>query len=320
MKRQAAVRLPRGSPPENLLDFLARRFTYHPRADWRQRLAQGRVRVNGRPGTEADVLAAGDQVEYLLDDLPEPPVDVRVRSVFEDDDLLVVDKPGNLPCHPAGAYFNHTLWALLKAPPWQLPAPWLVNRLDRETSGLVVVAKRPEAAKACRTEFAERRVAKAYLVLVEGFFPDRLEAFGVLKDDPAGLVRKRRVFVPGGSPPGMGPDWAETSFQGVSRGGGISLVEARPSTGRLHQIRATLNAAGFPVVGDKVYGIDPALFLRFRQGGLTDEDRRALRLDRQALHAARLRLRHPRSGLWLDVQAPLPEDMAALARACGLYP
>jgi 23S rRNA pseudouridine955/2504/2580 synthase/23S rRNA pseudouridine1911/1915/1917 synthase len=318
MKRHASFILPQASPPENLLDFLVRRFTYHARPDWQAHLEQGRVLVNQRQATGSDRVTAGDRVDYLMEDRSEPVVDVRVRSVFEDEDILVLDKPGNLPCHPAGAYFNHTLWAILKDAPFLLTSPLLVNRLDRETSGLVVVAKSPDMAKASRSEFAERRVEKVYLALVEGSFPDQREAGGIMKDIPAGLVRKQRVFEEGGDSQSGGSDWAQTTFKCLARGAGISLVEARPLTGRLHQIRATLQAIGFPVVGDKLYGRDPALFLRFRQDELTSADRSALRLDRQALHAARLLMRHPRSGNWLNLDAPMPDDMAALARECGL--
>jgi 23S rRNA pseudouridine1911/1915/1917 synthase len=312
MKRKAVFIIPTGAVPENLLDFLARRFTYHTPGEWQDRLDQGRVSVNQRPGIASDRLEAGDQVEYVPEDRPEPAVDFGMRLVFEDSDLLVIDKPGNLPCHPAGVYFNHTVWALLKADPYRIGNPAFVNRLDRETSGLVVVAKNPESAKAWRAEFAGRRVEKVYRVLVEGLFPEQVTACGVMKGDPGGPVRKRRLFAPGGSAPEAGPDWAETDFRCLSRQRGMSLVEARPLTGRLHQIRATLHALGFPVVGDKLYGIDPALFLRFRDQTLTEADRIGLRLDRQALHAFRLRLRHPRTREDREWEAPMPADILGL--------
>jgi 23S rRNA pseudouridine955/2504/2580 synthase/23S rRNA pseudouridine1911/1915/1917 synthase len=135
-----------------------------------------------------------------------------------------------------------------------------------------------------------------------------------MKADPASPVGKRRLFVEGVPVEEAGSDWAETRFRRLAEGNGISLVEAVPATGRLHQIRATLHACGYPVIGDKLYGVDPDLFLRFRSGALTGADRTALRLNRQALHAARLRMRHPRTRQWLDVEAPMPGDMAALAR------
>lgn len=310
MKRKASFRLPPGTLPENLLDFLVRRFTYHTRATWQARLAEGRVRVNDRAGLESDFLGPGDVVEYVMHDLPEPPVETAFGVVYEDDELLVADKPGNLPCHPGGAYFNNTLWALLKSR--GLAELFLVNRLDRETSGLVVVAKNAEAARACRSEFAGRSVEKRYGVLVENLFPESWEARGAMREDSAGPVRKRRLFVEGVPLEEAGAEWAETRFRRLAAGGGLSYVEAAPSTGRLHQIRATLWAGGFPVVGDKLYGRDPELFLRFFEGALTEADRAVLRLERQALHAAGLRMRHPRTREWLEWEAPLPADMKDL--------
>jgi 23S rRNA pseudouridine955/2504/2580 synthase/23S rRNA pseudouridine1911/1915/1917 synthase len=304
MKRRNQFKIPPGAAPEALLDFLSRRFTYLSRETWDETIRRGRVSVNGQAADSARVLAAGDVVESELEGREEPPVDERFGVVFEDDDLLVADKPGNLPCHPSGSYFNHTLWALLKARR-RIESPVMVNRLDRETSGLVVVAKNVRAAKLCQAEFAGRRVDKVYLALVEGLFPDERRASGAMRESDSGVIRKRRVFVEGVPPAESGGDWADTRFRRLWEGGGVSLVEVLPSTGRLHQIRATLLACGFPVVGDKV------------RGALTEADRARLRMDRQALHAARLRLRHPRTQKWLDLEAPLPADIKAVLRTCG---
>jgi 23S rRNA pseudouridine1911/1915/1917 synthase len=317
MKRQNQFRIPPGSPGESLLDFLARRFTYLSRLAWAELIQRQRVKVNEKPAEAGQMLAEGDLVETELDTRDEPPVDERIGIVHEDDDLLVVNKSGNLPCHPGGAYFNHTLWALLKKQK-RIAEPMLVNRLDRETSGLVVVAKNPKAGKICNTDIANRLVEKRYLVLVEGLFPDEKRACGALREEEGGTVRKRRLFVENVMPAEAGGNWAETRFRRLAAGGGISLVEALPATGRLHQIRATLHACGFPVVGDKLYGVEPELFLRFCRGALSAEDRARLRMDRQALHAAQLRLRHPRTRVMLNLEAPLPDDMRALMRSCGL--
>jgi len=317
MKREASFRMPPGSPPETLLDFLSRRFTYHARDVWQVRLAEGRVRVNGHPALADQRLNPGDGVDYDLHDLPEPPVDDAVGVIYEDRALLALDKPGNLPCHPGGAYFNHTLWAILKER-FGLREPALVNRLDRETSGLILVAKTPQAARSCRAQFASRQVDKRYRVLVEGLFPADWTARGLMQDEVGGPVRKRRRFVPDAAPTDASGEWAATRFRRLAAGGGISLVEAVPETGRLHQIRATLLALGFPVVGDKLYGTDPTRFLRFCRGGLTDDDRTALRMERQALHAASLRLRYPATERWVEWEAPLPADMRVEMQRIGL--
>jgi 23S rRNA pseudouridine955/2504/2580 synthase/23S rRNA pseudouridine1911/1915/1917 synthase len=300
-------------------EFLAARFPYRTRAAWDAEIVAGRVRVNGCAVVPGRTLVFRDCIETLVPEGPEPPVCQTVGVILDDPDFLVIDKPANLPVQPGGRYFRHTLWAWLKDS-FGLAAPILINRLDRETSGLMLVARHERAARALRAQFAARTVEKRYLALVEGRFPDAAEAAGCLVEDPASPVRKKRLFRLC-EPASMadeamraGSAWAETRFRRLSEHGPLSLVEARPLTGRLHQIRATLQALGFPVVGDKLYGFDPAAFLRFCADELTDDDRRRLRLSRQALHAAGLRFRHPRTRDWLDYAAPLPADLAELIR------
>ena len=307
--------MPAGQPEVVLLDFLSSRFTYHTREQWQERIAEQRVLVNDVPATVHRVLAGGDAVEFIAHDIVEPPVSFDVRIVFEDYDVMVVDKPANLPCHPAGRYFNHTLWAFLKTRHC-LESPILVNRLDRETSGLVLLAKHTKAEAKCRTQFAQRRVVKRYIVLVEGGFPESLQARGWMMPDPASGVHKRRRFKP--EPHRQGAEsepfseWAETDFRLLSRVNGVSEVEAILHTGRLHQIRATLSSLGYPVVGDKLYGPDPMMFVRFCTDALSDEDRRRLRMGRQALHAMDLEFQHPATEAVMHFESPLPADMAAV--------
>jgi len=302
-----------------LVVFLAERFTYHDEAAWRALVAEQRVRVNGRIVPADAVLATGDEIRYEAEAIPEPPVDTVFGVVSDDPLLLVVNKPGNLPCHPGGRYFNHTLWALLKER-CGLREPVFVNRIDRETSGLVVVAKTPGAAHNLSAQFSSHRVVKRYTVFVEGHFPVRADACGWLCADTGSAVRKKRRFVPaaaGSAAPEDGAEWAETLFERERICDGFSVVTATPRTGRLHQLRATLLALGFPVVGDKLYGVDETLFLRFCAGSLSAEDARVLRLPRQALHAGYLCFRHPRFGSLTELSAPLPTDMVRLLEQSG---
>ena len=314
--RRAAIRIAPADHGVLVLAFLVRRFTYHAESEWTGLLARGRLLVNGVPVLAADhALQAGDRLEYLPEDHAEPPVDNGWRILLDESGFLAIDKPGNLPCHPGGRYFRHTLWHQLRE---RLGAAHLslVNRLDRETSGLVLAALNPETASKLQCQFARRTVRKSYLAVVEGVFPATLpDARGWMLADAACEVRKKRRFQPaepGGAPPAPDAEWAETGFRSVRTAAGLSLIEATPHTGRLHQIRATLQALGFPVVGDKLYGLDPLLFLRFRDGMLSDADRQRLRLPRQALHAWKLSLRHPATGLPLELEAPPPPDLLAL--------
>ena len=355
-------------PPERaggaLLDFLSVRFTYHSAVEWQERMTSGRVTVNGQRATPEQILTTGDELAYDASGIPEPPMDDRIRLVHCDDDLVVVDKSGNLTCHPGGRYFNHTLWGLLQTR-HGIAKPTFINRIDRETSGLVVIARTSAATKNLRAQFADRRVEKRYEALVEGAFPDRVACAGWVVADFSGEVLKQRRFISvrtegrahtsssvdaaGGrvfprpavaatdgsgrrdactttlfhdasdspAPPTPDAQWAVTAFRREAVHGPISHVTAWPHTGRLHQIRVTLQSLGFPLVGDKLYGKDPGCFLRFCRDELTSEDRARLRLPRQALHAAGLRFHHPRTGQEMAFDLPLPDDMQAVIHACA---
>jgi RluA family pseudouridine synthase len=269
-------------------------------------LAAGRFLLNDREAAGSDLLAAGDLLVYRMVPMPEPPVDWRYEVLYEDGDLLVVDKPAPLPCHPGGRFFNHTLWARLREK-HGLARPAFINRLDRETSGIVLLAKNTQAACHCQAQFARQRVDKHYLVLVEGEFPSgTMKAEGWVAPDPASAIRKKvRFSLAAGAVP-AGAKACSTSFRLLAGGAGMSLLAAWPHTGRCHQIRATLCSLGYPVVGDKLYGVDEQLFLRLQEGRLNAADHARLRLERQALHAAYLRLIHPGTGRELSVTAPLP--------------
>lgn len=317
MKRRIQFIYAPGQGGAELLDYLAGRFTYHSREEWATHIREERVRVNDGAAGGDRLLVAGDRVEYIAVDRPEPPVNFEVRVVFEDSDIMVVNKPANLPCHPAGRYFNHTLWAWLKRC-HGVESPALVNRLDRETSGLLLVARNARAEAGCRAQFLRRSVVKRYMALVEGDFPEAVSARGWMMPDPGSGVHKRRRFelddaMPDGVPPVRpGLEWAETDFRRRQGAQGVTVVEAVLHTGRLHQIRATLHALGFPVVGDKMYGPDPRIFVRFCTDAMTEEDWRRLRLPRQALHSMELEFTHPATRQPLHFQAPMPEDMRGL--------
>ncbi|MFH1019603.1 MAG: RluA family pseudouridine synthase [Pseudomonadota bacterium] len=316
MQRKNSVLIQPHQAGRQLLDFVSRRFTYRSREEWLAELAADRFLLNNAAAQGDAILAPGDRLVYLMPALAEPQVDTNYTMLHEDADLLVIDKPAPLPCHPGGRFFAHTLWALLKEN-HTLAEPRLVNRLDRETSGLVLVAKNKAAARLCQEQFARRQVEKVYLVVVEGDFPDTpipVEADGWLGPDPDSAIRKKMRFyaAPTDAPPGAVE--SGTSFRRISGAGdtSLSLLEARPHTGRCHQIRATLLHLGFPVAGDKLYGVDEQLFLRFQEDRLSGTDHARLRIPRQALHAAGLRFTHPASGRTLEFSAPLPTAFQSL--------
>jgi 23S rRNA pseudouridine1911/1915/1917 synthase len=245
---------------------------------------------------------------------PEPDAPLDFGVVHDDGALLVVDKPAGLPVHPTARYSAHTFTsaAKLRFPDRKVdPA----HRLDRETSGLLACGSAPEWTKKLKRAFAEGGVAKTYLAVATGRPAEtRFVVDAPLAITGASAVRVRMHVAEGGLP-------SVTEFEVLERrltadGAPVTLLACRPRTGRQHQIRAHLHHAGLPLVGDKIYGPDENIFDRFTRHALTDEDRAALRLPRQALHAWRLELPHPRTGTRVALEAPLPADLAAFWEGC----
>ena len=152
-----------GSAGRRLDQWLAARFTYRDLDGWHAEIDDGNILVNDEAGAAARVLAAGDRVEYQPPARPEPPVATDYTVVHEDDGLLVINKPPDLPCHPGGRYFRHTLWALLRE---AYDDVRLINRIDRETSGLVLVGRNRRTAGKIGKQFERRQVEKEYLCVV----------------------------------------------------------------------------------------------------------------------------------------------------------
>jgi RluA family pseudouridine synthase len=241
----------------------------------------------------------------------EPEVDFNFQIEYEDDNFLLVNKPGNLPCHPAGPFFENTLWRKLSETHEKVS---IVNRLDRETSGLTIAAKSPEAASKFSALFSEGKIEKKYIAIVFGSFPEELEAKGFLTGDISSEVRKKRKFVYERESPGA--ETALTFFRLLGKNDKFSVVEAAPKTGRLHQIRATLCSLGFPLAGDKLYGPDDTAFIRFAEGRFSEEDKALLALPRQALHAYYLSFIHPFTGKEMKFEISAPDDILPLYLDC----
>ncbi len=312
MKRHAAVTIAAHEAGTALIDYLTARFTYGDRMAWLQSIAEGRVLVDGEPAAPMQCLSRGAQLSYCPEGLPEPPVSTQFSILYQDRWLLAVDKPGNLPCHPAGRYFNHTLWAMLLREFGGSLA--FVHRIDRETSGIVLVARSRESARRFRQRFEAGQVFKRYVAVVEGIFPlSPMTADGFLAPDTSSAVRMKQRYFPAEKKPSSFPAFpCRTRLRAMAWANGLSQVEAIPDTGRRHQIRATFSALGFPLVGDKLYGLDETLFLRFITDQLTEVDCCRLRVSRQALHAAELVMAHPYTGRSLQLVSRLPGELHQL--------
>ncbi len=286
--------------------YLSNRFTYHSRRKWQDVIKAGKILLNGKRTRCSRVLQAGEKVDFIPD-VDEPSVEMKYSIVYEDEYFMAINKEGNLPCHPAGPFFKNTLWYDLSRTYEKIG---IVNRLDRETSGLLLVGKIPEATKAlCDLFIGSHDISKRYYALVFGAFDKEITAEGFLVSDTASEVRKKRRFVMKNDYSGDDGESAYTLLRPIKTGGEISLVEALPQTGRLHQIRATLYSLGYPMIGDKLYGPDDTAYIRFARGEMTESDYTMLRMRRQALHAHALEFTHPFTGQPMKLSAPIPDDM-----------
>ena len=313
MKRRAAARIPAEGAGKTLLEYLSSRFNYHSSDEWQKHILAGELALDNvvcqQPGR---VLSVGMLLEYDPKELQEPAVNQDYRIIFEDEFLLVIDKPGNLPVHPAGPYFNHTLWALLNDAGYG--KIHFVNRLDRETSGLLIAAKDSRTAGEINKTLPE--MLKRYMVLVHGIFPEEaVIAEGFLLADTDSSIRKKQRFVPLSAVPEILPEKSaavKTLFRRLQGNEKYTLLAAELFTGRMHQIRATLRGLNFPVVGDKLYGLDEQFYRKLALDTLSAADRERLVLARQALHCSDLGFVHPASGKKLEFHAPLPEELKAV--------
>jgi len=277
------------------------------RAHAQRLIADGRALVDGRRARPSDRLRGGEVIRVELSAPPDPTLRgeaIPLQVAYEDDSMLIVDKPAGLVVHPSAGHPDGTLVHALigraeaRGEPLGAIAgvgrPGIVHRLDKDTSGLVVVAKTDAAQAALMRQFAGRTVEKEYLALVHGATPaprGRIEA--PVGRDPRD--RQRMAVVAGGRD-------AVTEYRSLGSASGYTLLSLRPRTGRTHQIRAHLSYLGLPLAGDLRYGGGPG------PGGLA----------RQFLHAARLGLDRPLDGRRLLAWSELPPDLAASLAACGI--
>lgn len=292
------------------------RFPVLGREDWQDRIRTGQVLLEGRTVRPSAKVKSGSQIVFRYERRPEPEVNRAIEVLWEDHESMVIHKPANLPVHPSGIYFENTLTTILRS---MFPdhTPLLVHRLDRETSGLLLLAKTKESASRLQKQFLSSTITKEYLVLVEGQFPESLDAAGFL--GPAGSEVKKRMKFARVEFPGSVSSHTGFSLVGqgqIDSGSCISLIRAILHTGRMHQIRATLCSLGFPVVGDRLYGVDETMYLRFVRGEESSTDRELLRMDRTALHSARLIFES--GGKTIQVDSNPPQDFVDVMRQFGL--
>jgi len=285
-------------------------------ADWSrsqiQRLIRcGLVRVNSQPARKAgETVEAGDVISVRLErqEVRAEPEILPLEIVYEDDDLLVVNKRAGMVVHVGAGVKSGTLVNALLHHIGRLSTaggelrPGIVHRLDRMTSGLMIVAKNNFTHQRLAAQFKERAIKKTYTALVHGRVASER---GEIRR-PVGRDPRRRVRMKAG---GIRPREAVTGFHVLRRFPHFTLLEVKPQTGRTHQIRVHLSAAGNPVVGDTLYGAPGAL----RIGG-----REVNTLPRNFLHASVIEFQHPRRGVTLRLKSPLPTELEDFLNALAL--
>ncbi len=263
-------------------------------------ILDGQVTVNGNPEKASYKLSAGDRVHVKIPP-PTPshltPENIPVPILYEDDDILVVDKPAGLTVHPAPGHTGHTLvnavLSHLATLSDDVQRPGIVHRLDKDTSGVMVIARNPVAHENLAAQFKQHTVKKVYLALVRGYLtPEE----GVIEAPIGRDSGDRKKMAISGESRGRK---ALTRYKVIRFLGNYTLLEVMPQTGRTHQIRVHLAAIGYPVVGDATYGIKSPI------------------LSRQFLHAHKLGFSLPSTGKYVEFTSPLPEDLEKALKAIG---
>ncbi len=271
---------------------LAGRPEFSSRSQVAGLIARGAVSVGGRPRAKSHILTKGELVEVAIREEPQPalePEDLPIPIPFEDEWLLIADKPAGMAVHPSAGHDSGTLVHALLGhglAGGETFRPGIVHRLDKDTSGLLVVAKTVEVHRRLVAMMRQRTIARRYVALVHG----GISVDSGTIDAPVGRDAVRRKSMTIG---GSGAREARTHFCVVERFADFTLVEVRLETGRTHQIRVHFLGIGHPVAGDPTYG-----------------RRDVLVIGRQFLHSARLQLTHPITGEELDLSSPLPVDLA----------
>jgi len=283
--------------------FLAKRLPEFSRSRLQQLIRGGFVLLNDSTSRPRQIVRGGDKIQLTeppLEKVETLPEQIPLEILFEDNDLVVVNKPAGLVVHPGAGHREHTLVNALLNHCSMLSGiggkerPGIVHRLDKETSGCLVVAKNDAAHRELSKQFADRTVQKIYLALVTG----RLRKPAGVIEEKIGRhpVHRQRM-----SATALRGRAAKTEYRVVRWSEQASLVECWLHTGRTHQIRVHLHHLGHPVLGDKVYA--PRLAKDFL---------------RQMLHAWKLGFRHPRTDEWKNFEAPLPDDFSRAIAASGL--
>jgi 23S rRNA pseudouridine1911/1915/1917 synthase len=302
--------------------FLAQRLAGYSRSKVQRILCEARVHRGEKPAKANTKVRTGETIQIAYLRRPEKPLDpgASIPILLEDHDLVIVNKPGDLLSHPTDRVAHHTVLGYLRHSRPDLPKLHLLHRLDRETTGVIALAKNPRAARRWSIDMEKHRVRKEYVAFVRGVIEPTEGVIDLPIGRQGGDIKVRQwVSVPRAVP-------AVTKYRVIHRFvpgtknqqvadlclAQICVVKVFPETGRLHQIRVHFAAIGHPVVGDPLYTGEGEIYRKLIAGKCTEEDRLSLGFHRVALHAVSLTFPHPTTKKEVRVVAPLPEDMTRL--------
>ncbi len=294
--------------------FLAHRFPEYSRVHLRRVITAGGVRIGEQGGKPSYRLLAGQRVRVVLPEIPREaprPEDIPIEVLYEDDWVAVVNKPPGMVVHPARGHWSGTLASAVQyrfagrlSTMGGPTRPGIVHRLDRDTSGAILVAKSDPAHGKLARQFADRTIDKEYFALVAG--NPRLDRDVIDEPIAPHPTSREKMAIRRDAPVSR---TAQTFYEVVERFDGFAAVRIVPKTGRTHQIRVHLGHIGCPVLCDRQYGGRSQI----TRGEIRRDPADAtVLLDRQALHARRIRFLHPQTNRPLEIEAPLPPDMATV--------
>jgi 23S rRNA pseudouridine1911/1915/1917 synthase len=275
---------------KTLIDYYTQRYTHSTAVEWRSRIAAAQILINGNPATAETVLRSGQALTYHRPPWDEPEVPLNFEILHADEDLLIIAKPSGLPVLPGGGFLQHTLLAQIQL---QYPDATPIHRLGRGTSGLMLMARSPLAKSHLSQQMRQRQIRKVYRALVGEGFPDRLTLTQAIGKIPHPILG----YIYGATPTGAA---AHSECQVLQRSA-HTLLEVTILTGRPHQIRIHLAAAGYPLIGDPLYD----------KGGIP----RPVNPGKKSpvpgdcgyhLHAHQLTFTHPRSHQPMHLSCPPP--------------
>lgn len=306
------IHIPRRLRGRRLDKFIQNRFPAISRTVIQRYIKQGKITVNELPSKASHEPAAGDNIKIIL---PPPrsteliPENIPLNIIYEDDWYLVLNKHAGIICHPAHGNQSGTIANAVAYHADQLSAgsepyrPGIVHRLDKNTTGVMMIAKTDEAHWRLSMQFERRTIKKEYFAICEGQIS--LDGDVINKPLAPHPETTQRMILPGANPPRQAMfKEAITEYRVDTRYKGFTTVNLFPKTGRTHQLRVHLSSLGHPIVGDRMYGGH-----WISEKTLTDEGSEEILIDHQALHARRLKMHHPFKDEPIEFEAPLPENM-----------